>query len=142
MRLKQNGFAPLVAVVVAIVILSVAIGGVGIYLATRGGCPAGGENTDGGTTGSGILGATSLSYSVDITTGDQTVTSTYQSKNIGQSNFKLRIDGNVLGTETKVVFDQGENELWVWSAATGWQDVSGVIDFGTYTSLSEGYAGS
>jgi len=105
-----------------IVIVAIAVVGIG-YVVTRGAAPG----TPSGTPGTDVETATSLSFNADTTVSGMEYTMTFKVKNIGSPNTKFRIDGTVAGQEFKLIMDAGEEKAWMWMSATGWQDVSAVM---------------
>jgi hypothetical protein len=138
----------LFAVVIFIVVIVVV--GVGIYALTRGGGGNGG-NTNSGGGSSVVSGATSLQFSVTSTTTSGTpqgYSYTYYAKNIGASNFMLRIEYGDANLNYVYIVNGAEQKAWV-EAAGIWTDLSSDFQtqlttwnnaFKTYTTYLANYA--
>jgi len=96
--MNQKGIAPLIIVAI-VVVAAVAVVGV-VLVATRGGGGAGGGGGGCGGGGEGGAGtATSLQFTVDVTTGEEISTMIFKAKDIGSNNMKIRVEGTMAGQE-------------------------------------------
>jgi hypothetical protein len=132
MKNETKGIAPLIIAIVVIVVVAVA--GVGIFVATRGGTSGGGGG-GGGNAGS----ATSLSF--DMTDTASASTLTFQAKDIGSSNMKIRVAGTAAGYDMIYIVNGATSQAWMYTAATGWLDMSSQFStlWDTWNSALTGY---
>ncbi|MEW6222616.1 MAG: hypothetical protein AB1476_04820 [Candidatus Hadarchaeota archaeon] len=134
MRRKESAGVAISAGVGVFIVIIIAAAGVGGFLVLKGGGGGGSTATSGN-----VSTATSLSFNVDGTYQSQSLTSTVKMKNIGQSTAKLRMDMTVAGTTSSVIVDSGASKTWMWTAETGWQDMSSYISPETYTAMTQTY---
>lgn len=111
-EMDQRALAPSVIVGI-VVVVAVAVGvGVVYVLGGLGGGP-GGEN---------IGSATSIDFKMDMTIAGGTSTTRFMAKDIGSSNMKLRVETTAAGLEAKLILNIGNQEAWIWSSASGWEN--------------------
>lgn len=128
MNQKTLAIAVIVIVVVAVVVA-------GVYLVMSGGGGGGGPTPTPTATPSGVAGASSLQYSVEITGGESAGTYTFKAKNIGESSMKIRIDISSGGVELSYVVNGAQQKSWMYmngawtesTFATDWDDWSSTI---------------
>jgi hypothetical protein len=93
-------------------------------------------------TGADIAGASSLQYSVAVTSGGVSQGSyTYYGKNAGTANFMMRIDyTDSSGTQGGFIINSAQQKAWSYSDGT-WDDVSEVysMQYDTWNTLWQGY---
>jgi hypothetical protein len=117
----------LVVVIVAVIALAA-----GAYVLLGGGGGGGGGGnptptpnpTSTPTPSPGVSGASSLRYSVDITTGGTSQGSyTYMAKNAGTSNMMIRIE--ITSTDGNLIYivNGAQQKAWAYAGGT-WQDLS------------------
>lgn len=104
--MREKGIGAATAIVIIII---AAVGAGGAYIILSGG-EEGGEGGEGG-----IGEATSLSCKVDVT-NETTTTATYQAKDIGSDDMKMRIEGTTAGTEFKYIINGEEQKAWMYAA--------------------------
>jgi len=112
--MNQKGISTLVIAVIVVVI--VAVIGVGVYWAMSG---TGGNGGNGDTTPD-VEGATSLQYSVEVTSADTSYTNTYMVKNIGTSDMMIRIE---IGSDIVYIVNYPDQEAWAYMVGE-WTDLS------------------
>jgi hypothetical protein len=132
MKNETKGIAPLI---IAVVVIVVAAGvGVGAYVVTRGG----GGGTGGGN---GNIGdATSLSFDVAATVGEQSVSYTFKAKDLGSTNAKLRVDMTTAGTTIGYIINGALQKVWVSYGGT-WTELPGEYStqWSTWDATLSGY---
>ena len=93
-------------------------------------------------TTNGVATASSLRFSIDVTSGGVTqVTSTYMAKNVGTNNLMLRIETTEnSGTTSIFIINGALQKAWTYDG-TDWTDVSVMFStqFNTYDALFTGY---
>ncbi len=93
-------------------------------------------------TGADIAGASSLQYSVAVTSGGVSQGSyTYYGKNAGTANFMMRIDyTDSSGTQGAFIINSAQQKAWSYSDGT-WTDVSAsyTMQYDTWNTLWQGY---
>jgi hypothetical protein len=96
-------------------------------------------------TGADIAGASSLQYSVEVTSGGVSQGSyTYYGKNAGTDNFMMRIDyTDDTGAQGAFIINSAEQKAWSYSDGT-WTDISEAytMQYDTWNTLWQGYVGS
>src|SRR3989304_6732094 len=103
--------------IVAIVIIAIiVVAAVGVYLATQGG----GDGGDGTTPD--VAGASSLQFSVDLTSGGESLgTYKYMVKNAGTSSMMIRVE--ITSSEGDLVYTVNGAQQKAWGYVAGeWQD--------------------
>jgi len=83
--------------------------------------------------GENIGSASSIDCKMDVTTAGGTVHYRFMAKDIGSSNMKLRVEVTTAEQEAKLILDNGNQEAWLWTSVSGWQDSS--AQFGSYWSM-------
>lgn len=71
----------------------------------------------------GIEGATSLTFSLDITGGEKEGTYTYMAKNIGTSDMMIRVEIPLGGIEVVYIVNGAQQKAWA-NEGSGWVDLS------------------
>ena len=93
-------------------------------------------------TGADIAGASSLQYSVAVTSGGVSQGSyTYYGKNAGTADFMMRIDyTDSSGTQGAFIINSAQQKAWSYSDGT-WTDVSAAytMQYDTWNTLWQGY---
>jgi hypothetical protein len=93
-------------------------------------------------TGADIAGASSLQYTVAVTSGGVSQGSyTYYGKNAGTANFMMRIDyTDSTGTQGGFIINSAQQKAWSYSDGT-WTDVSAAYttQYNTWNTLWQGY---
>lgn len=96
-------------------------------------------------TGANIAGATSLQYTVAVTSGGVSQGSyTYYGKNAGTANFMMRIDyTDGSGAQGAFIINSAQQKAWSYSDGT-WTDVSAAYttQYNTWNTLWQGYVNS
>jgi hypothetical protein len=96
-------------------------------------------------TGADIAGASSLQYTVSVTSGGVSQGSyTYYGKNAGTANFMMRIDfTDSTGTKGGFIINSAQQKAWSYSDGS-WTDVSAAYttQYNTWNTLWQGYANS
>jgi len=144
----------LILIVIIVVGAFIAMGGLGnnnnstTPTPTSGGNPtptSGATLTPGptsGVTGADIAGASSLQYSVAVTSGGVSQGSyTYYGKNAGTADFMMRIDyTDSSGTQGAFIINSAQEKAWSYSDGT-WTDVSAAytMQYDTWNTLWQGY---
>lgn len=144
----------LILIVIIVVGAFIAMGGLGNNNSTTTPTPTSSGNptpTPGTTstpapsssvTGADIAGASSLQYSVAVTSGGVSQGSyTYYGKNAGTANFMMRIDyTDSSGTKGGFIINSAQQKAWSYSDGT-WTDVSEVyaMQYDTWNTLWQGY---
>ena len=147
----------LVLIVIIVVGAFIAMGGLGNNNSTTTPTPTPNGNptpTNGATstpapsssvTGADIAGASSLQYTVSVTSGGVSEGSyTYYGKNAGTANFMMRIDyTDGSGTQGGFIINSAQQKAWSYSDGE-WTDVSEVyaMQYDTWNTLWQGYVGS
>ena len=157
---------PLIAVIIIVLVVALAAGA---YLATRGNggttnpsttptpAPTPTPTSNPGTspsatpqpstsgTGANIAGASSLQYSVAVTSNGVSQGSyTYSGKNIGTTNFMMRISStDASGSQSIFIINGAQQTAWSYSDGT-WTDLSAAYSsqYTTWNTLWQGYAGA
>jgi FlaG/FlaF family flagellin (archaellin) len=126
-------------VIAVIIVVAVVAVGVGVYLATLGGGGGGG----GGTTPN-IAGATSLQFSIDLTSGGSSLgTYTYMAKNIGTSSMMIRVE--ITSADGDLIYIVNGAQQKAWGYASGeWMDLSDTFSdqWNSWNSTWVGYRDS
>jgi FlaG/FlaF family flagellin (archaellin) len=138
--MNQKGISTLVIAVIVVVVVVVV--GVGVYLLMSGTGGEGGATPTPTPTAPDIEGATSLQFSVDVTSGSTSYTNTYMAKNIGTSNMMIRIEMTDGYNATDIV---NAAQQKVWEYANGeWTDLSDAFadQWGSWSSTWSGYKNS
>ena len=95
-------------------------------------------------TGADIAGASSLQYSVAVTSdGVSQGSYTYSGKNIGTANFMMRISyTDETGSEGAFIINSAQQKVWSYSDGE-WVDLSDVyaMQYDTWSTLWQGYTG-
>ena len=95
-------------------------------------------------TGADIAGASSLQYSVEVTSGGVSQGSyTYYGKNAGTDNFMMRIDyTDDTGSQGAFIINSAQQKAWAYSDGE-WTDVSAAysMQYDTWNTLWQGYTG-
>jgi hypothetical protein len=95
-------------------------------------------------TGADISGASSLQYSVEVTSGGVSQGSyTYYGKNAGTDNFMMRIDyTDDTGSQGAFIINSAQQKAWAYSDGE-WTDVSAAysMQYDTWNTLWQGYVG-
>jgi hypothetical protein len=93
-------------------------------------------------TGADIAGASSLQYTVAVTSGGVSQGSyTYYGKNAGTANFMMRIDyTDSTGTQGGFIINSAQQKAWSYSDGT-WTDISAAYttQYNTWNTLWQGY---
>jgi hypothetical protein len=117
----------LIAVIV-IAIIAIAAVAAGVYLATQsgggGGGGGGGGSGGGGTTG--VTGASSLQFTVDVTGGSSQGTYKYMAKNIGTSNMMIRIEITSSSGNLVYIVNGAQQKAWAYQN-NEWADLSSTF---------------
>jgi hypothetical protein len=96
-------------------------------------------------TGADIAGASSLQYTVSVTSGGVSQGSyTYYGKNAGTANFMMRIDfTDDTGTKGGFIINSAQQKAWSYEDGT-WTDISAAYttQYNTWNTLWQGYANS
>ena len=127
--MNQKGIAPLA--IVAIIVVAAVVVGVGVLLATRGeGVPGEGE---GEGEGEGIAGATSLDYTVEMSSAEMgTITTRFRTRNIGTANMDIRVDITTAMGSMSEILSGSQQEGWI-KPDGGWQSFTSMgLDFDDY----------
>jgi hypothetical protein len=136
--MNQKGISTLVIAVIVVVV--VAVVGVGVYLAMSN---TGGSGGNGDTTPD-IEGATSLQFSVEVTSeGTSWGTNTYMAKNIGTSDMMIRIEIESSDGDFVYIVNGAEEEAWAYADGE-WTDVSDTFSdqWASWNSTWQGYQDS
>jgi len=127
-------------IVVAALVIIIVIVGVGAYVFLGGG-GGGGNGNGGGETIYTMGNATSLRYTVNMTTADITGTYMFAGKNLGTGDLLLRVDANPIvddATTYSYLFYAGNQTSY--NNATGtWAQGDFTTDWATYSGMFEGY---
>ena len=99
----------------------------------------------GGITNADIAGASSLKFSIDVTSGGvKQGTYTYMAKNAGTNNLMLRIEiTDTSGTTSIYIFNGAQQKAWTYGG-TQWTDISAAYSsqFSTWYASFAGYQNS
>ncbi len=117
--MNQKGISTLVIAVIVVVVIAVV--GVGVYLYMSG---SGGNGGGGGATptptASDVGSASSLQFSVEVTSEGESYTNKYWAKNIGTSDMMIRVE---IGDVMVYVLNGADEEAWSYMAGE-WTDLS------------------
>jgi len=136
----------LILIIIIVVGAFIAMGGLGNNNSTTTPTPTPGATStpapSSSVTGADIAGASSLQYTVAVTSGGVSQGSyTYYGKNAGTANFMMRIDyTDSSGTQGGFIINSAQQKAWSYSDGT-WTDVSEVysMQFDTWNTLWQGY---
>ena len=147
----------LIIIIVVVVGAFIGMGGLGNNNSTTTPTPTSGGNptpTTGTTstpapsssvTGANIAGASSLQYTVAVTSNGVSQGSyTYHGKNAGTANFMMRIDyTDGTGAQGAFIINSAQQKAWSYSDGT-WTDVSAAYttQYNTWNTLWQGYVNS
>jgi hypothetical protein len=136
--MNEKGISTLVIAVIVVVVVVVV--GVGVYLLMSGPSGNGGATPTPTPTPAtpDVEGATSLQFSVEVTSGGTSYTNTYMAKNIGTSDMKIRIEL----TTYDIIDILDATQQKVWEYANGeWTDLSDAFadQWGSWSDTWSGY---
>lgn len=135
--MNQKGVSTLVIAVIVVVVIAVV--GVGVYW-YMGSSGNGGEATPTPTPSApDVGGASSLQFSVEVTSDGTTYTNTYMAKNIGTSDLMIRIemDGDMV-----YIVNGAEEKAWYYMDGA-WTDISSTFsdEWASWSTTVSGYQG-
>jgi hypothetical protein len=133
MNQKTLAIAVIVVVVVAAVVA-------GVYLATQGGGGGGGGGGGATPTPTGVAGASSLQFSVDVTSAGVSHSSIYMAKNVGTSSMMIRVE--ITTSEGNYIYIVNGAQQKAWGYAGGeWTDLSDTFSdqWSSWNSTWTGY---
>lgn len=127
-------------VIAVIVVIVVVVVGVGVYLAMSGTGGNGGP-TPTPTPAPSVEGATSLQFSVEVTSeGTSWGTNTYMAKNIGASSMMIRIEMESTEGDMVYILNGAEQKAWAYMAGE-WTDISSTFstEWDSWHTMVSGY---
>jgi hypothetical protein len=135
--MNKKGISTLVIAVIVVVVVVVV--GVGAYLLMSGTGGNGGATPTPTPTAPDVEGATSLQFSVDVTSGDTSYTNIYMAKNIGTSDMMIRIEMSN-GYNAIDIVNAAEQKVWEYTDGQ-WTDLSDAFSdqWASWSSTWSGY---
>ena len=136
--MNKKGISTLVIAVIVVVVIAVV--GVGVYVAMSGTGGNGGATPTPTATAPDVGGASSLQFSVEVTSEDTVYTNTYMAKNIGTSDMMMRIE--MSSTDGDIIYIVNGAEQKVWMGMGGeWTDMSSSFsdEWDSWSTTVSGY---
>jgi hypothetical protein len=135
--MNQKGISTLVIAVIVVVVIAVV--GVGVYLYMSGSGGNGGATPTPTSSAPDVGGASSLQFSVEVTSGGTSYTNTYMAKNIGTSNLMIRIE---MEGDMIYIVNGAEQKAWAYMDGT-WTDISSSFadEWNSWSTTVSGYQG-
>ena len=108
------------AIVVIVVVIVAVIGGAAYWALSSGGGNGGGDN---GGEPTGVEGATSLQFTVEVSGGDAAGTYKFYGKHLGTSDMMIRVEIPLGEMDFIYIVNGAEQKAWATEGA-GWVDLS------------------
>jgi hypothetical protein len=136
--MNQKGISTLVIAVIVVVVIAVV--GVGVYLYMGSSGENGGATPTPTPTAPDVEGASSLQFSVEVTSGTTVYTNTYMAKNIGSSDLMIRIE---MEGDMVYIVNGAEEKAWAYMEGQ-WTDISSTFsdEWDSWSTTVSGYQDS